>query len=185
MDLDAMVAELDEHEFEDLEEATKIRLLNDAYQDICARYRWPFLTTTDTSLEIDDEGVVEWPDDLSHIKRVYKLDDTSHRNLLDYDRNFFLEEGLPVFRKHLFNKDIVVVYYVTPEDLETGDEPVFPAKYHRLVVIGALVSAYQMTDDLDYAQVFEAKLDKRIARMAADLFSRDVAPRKRIDIYAH
>ena len=176
-----MINELNDMEFDDLTDERKLSLLNDKYQEICARYRWPFLETF-APVTIGNDGTITYPADFAHVKSAYLASDKYYSNLFEDDGNYFLTSGSqPSFAKWLYNKDIVLVYYMQPDDLTSDTEPIFPSRHHEAVVYGGAARAYLMTDDSQLGQLFMQLFEDRVSKMVADLLRRDVAPRKVYD----
>ncbi len=178
-----MINELHDMEFDDILDTRLLSLLNDKYQEVCSRYRWPFLEVS-TPVTVDDAGAITWPDDLAHIKNISLASDLYPYNLFNDTDNYHLTAGsLPTFSKWLYNKDLTLVYYIQPPDLELDTEPIFPSRHHEVVVYGGAARAYFMTDDSNLGQLFTQQYEDRVAKMVVDLLRRDVAPRKFYDIY--
>ena len=180
-----MIDELRAHEFDDIEDAMLLHLLNDQYQDVCSRYLWPFLETKITNASTNANGVLSYTAaDLSHIKTLYDNQDSTRYNLLGDVANFYVDgNNQYTFPYYPSISALTLEYYKTPADLTTSTSPVFPAKHHRVVVLGAAARAYYMTDDAELGQLFERQYEDRIVRMAGDLLRRTIGPRKIVDTW--
>ncbi len=65
-------------------------------------------------------------------------------------------------------------YLYIPADLTAGSTPVLPARFHRTLTWGTLVSIYQQdADDTDSSIRFQGLYDRMLARMRDDLWSRE------------
>jgi response regulator RpfG family c-di-GMP phosphodiesterase len=58
-----------------------------------------------------------------------------------------------------------------PADLTASDAPVFPAQYHRILVLGALVRAYEDDGALEQAGYYENRFQRMLMGMKGDLLS--------------
>jgi hypothetical protein len=67
---------------------------------------------------------------------------------------------------------IKLSYISSPVKLTAaGDTPVLPDRHARVILLGAVASAYDMEDDTDLALKFDQKFERRIATMKYDLMT--------------
>lgn len=193
MTLNDMIEELQDHGFEDTTDTRLTAFLNDAYWDIASREPWPFLeasssaiTTTAGSADITE------PTDFGQV--ISMVIDSNGVNLMpkraDWINKTFsgalTSQGIPSYYYFIGNQiklypvpdatyTITLQYLSVPAALEAGsDTPILPARHHRTLVLGALVSAYNMEDDGEQADRFERQYEKRITMMRNDLWTRQL-----------
>lgn len=177
-----MIDEIRDYEFDDLTDVRLLSFLNDQYQDINSRFLWPYLLTSST-ITTDSSGNFTLPADYKAMHSLYQTDDIYERNLLGNSNNFLSEPTGFKLSPLFYSTTLGIKYYKTPADLTALTSPIFPSRYHPLVILGALKKAYYMTDDTNLGQIFERQYEERIRNMAFDLLKNTVAPRKIVDIY--
>jgi hypothetical protein len=68
---------------------------------------------------------------------------------------------------------LTVHYFKTPAELSAdGDTPALPARYHGLIVDGAVIRAYRDSDNYDQADRAQQHLDRRLQQMADRLLAK-------------
>ena len=97
--------------------------------------------------------------------------------------------GLPMNLKVWPMTDIAytltAIYIATPIALAgPTDVPVLPPEYQRTILMGALVNAYQLEDEIQMSQRQEQLLEKRLGMMRDLLMQQVDRPQVVIDVYA-
>lgn len=168
--------------FDYLQTSEAENYLNDAYLvDICGAADWPFLEATITGtapLSIPELGAV-----------IYVVDSTQGTKLTPRD-----PRGLSDIEPSLTNSGTPRHYYVTGSGtlnvypLSTSEElqvrylqipprltgtavPVFPERFHSIIVDGAVARAYENSDDFELSQSAEAKFNGRLQKMEETLMN--------------
>jgi hypothetical protein len=168
-----------------------LEYVNDAYQDIVSSHQeWPFPESRPAALTVaaQAEGV-DLPDDTWRVIAVYNdtekvpMDPIPGHGLF---RRLFPDPaaayGTPLYYRLRSNTlevyprpnvttSIVVDVYTPPADLTASDAPVFPAQYHRILVLGALVRAYEDDGALEQAGYDENRFQRMLMGMKGDLLS--------------
>lgn len=191
MNLNDMMEEMSDHGFTDLQATRLTGLINDAYYDVCSREPWPFLeaqvsniTTTAGSADItepsdfgqvqsiviDSQGIALVPKRWEWINQNYTGALTSTGVPLYY---YFVGDQIKLYPVPDAAYTLTLQYLRYPTPLSAGlDTPILPTRHHRIILLGALVSAYNMEDSGDEADRFEKQFEKRIALMRNDLWMR-------------
>lgn len=194
MDVSEMITMLDQHGFEDEEEADKVRVLNITLQDICTRDPWPFLeasVTLDASLEVDaDTGLVTTPDDFGSLLTVVSTDSQGrqiqfirrdehlkrHSGQLSqtgYPYHYFFLAGQLYFWPIPTSGEYVLDYIRVHDAVvanSASDDFLLPARHHDTIPIGAIWRLHAKEDDAENALLFKSQYDELIAGMRQDLF---------------
>lgn len=155
--------------------------LQDAYLlDICEDEDWPFLEASASGpapLSIADLRAVEYVLDttngncqLEPLKRA-RLVDSVNNDLTQVGtpRFYYITGGNTVNVQPVATDTITVAYWKVPSELSGEDEPLLPARFHSLIVDGAVARAYENSDDHELADAARAKFDGRFERMRASL----------------
>jgi hypothetical protein len=72
---------------------------------------------------------------------------------------------------------LTVYYFKVPAELSaSGDTPVVPARFHDLIVDGAVIRAYKDTHDFAGAGALQQHFDRRLQNMAQSLLVRSSEP---------
>jgi hypothetical protein len=182
-----LISELKARGFDYLPTSRCSHYLNDAYLlDICETEDWPFLIAS-------GEGKV--PLDIADLRSVsivaadgVKIEPLDPRQITDSLGADLSGEGTPGYW-YMANAttiltaplsataNLVVTYLKAPPPLEAeGDEPLLPARYHTLIVDGAVARAYEDSDDYELAQNARENFEARLGRMAESLLgiNRDI-----------
>lgn len=162
--------------------ATSARLntwINRAYHRACERHPWPFLqvTVTGTSpLAITDlrnvlsvidtttKATLGWEDR----RNIYERDPTL--DVTGSPTSWYLDgSNLTVYPAN--TTDSIQVWYLkVPSDLTAdSDTPLFPARFHYLIVDGACAMAYEDSDNFDAASLCWQSFWGQIEEMASNL----------------
>jgi len=160
------------------------RWLNEAYiEDVCDEQPWPFLETTVTGtapLSIADVKDVLYVVDTTNKTR---LSSTDIRDVVDVDtdpltagtpHSYYLNgaSSLAVYPTNT-TVSLSVRYVKVPAELSAdGDVPVLPARFHPMIVDGAMVRAYRDNDEWEAAGQAQQAFDARLGRMTDAMFSR-------------
>lgn len=186
MDVTEIFDEFTAHGFEDVEDAIKLAVLNETYQDTCARMPWPFLEAQ-IALSWNGASAVasNSPDDF---RAAIKLMGSTYRWLpmrLDdvleaQDRTgmrfayYFLAGQLTVSPQPSAGEAATLTYLRIPDDVDTSSvstDFLLPARYHRgILVNGSLYKLYALEDDTDLSATFERLYEKAISRAENDLW---------------
>lgn len=193
----AIVSDVQNHGFTDISSADILLALNQVYQDLCSIESWPFLektlTTTFSITNPQFASATDIKQILSLVNTVqgYELVPMRSDDFFKQYSNVLSLVGMPV----LYHQPSVnatapngwsvscwpipqaatacqLRYLYIPPDLTAPDTPVLPARFHRILTWGTLVSIYQMEDDSDSSIRFQGLYDRMLARMRDDLWSR-------------
>ena len=164
--------------------------LNDVYSEIIyARPDWPFMETRSDPISVTPPNVVTLPADVWRLRSVYNatlkvplVEITGMEEYLYLYPDAGSASGSPqhyritgntleVFPKPDSPTEIIVEHWTEPAPLsDPSDTPIFPPRYHRLLVEGALQLAYEDVGNLQQSQVYARSKDQGLAAMAIDLF---------------
>lgn len=175
MNLAELRAEVKSRGFDYLPDARINRFINTAYTlDICEEDDWPFLDATATGtapLTIADLRTVESVVDTTNQAKLKPLsikhitDITANVEESGTPENFYIDGGdtIKVFPTNS-NATLEVRYIKAPSELvQEEDEPIFPERFHYLVVEGAIRRAYEDDDEWQAAatteQIFKTRLE--------------------------
>ncbi len=205
MTLDEMQDELDLFGFDDLEDAQKLTLLNEAYFDIVTREPWPFLEKVTTISvpsgvsQITNNSLVT--DELTDVNSVLSFTDDTHNLTMMPERadmvekNYMASDATGVPSVYYFIADDLFVYPVTngvtsyrvyytripTAATTTSDTFMIPARHHSIIVYGALVKAFLVNDD-PQAAVFQNLFESRYQQMRADVWMNQYDRTERVHI---
>lgn len=161
MTLAEMRAEILARGFDYLTTARANLMLNQAYQELAEIENWGFLETSTSGaapLTISDlRTVLSVTDSTQNNRKVTYAD---RRDLVDSygdltttgaARHYFVDNG--VVRTYPVGGTLTVRYVKVPADLTLdADVPLFPARWHYLIVEGAVRRAYQDSDQFEAAE---------------------------------
>lgn len=166
--------------FEYLSDATGLervkRWINLAYQELCEAEDWPFLYA-------DISGLA--PLAIADLRSVLSVNSES-RSLRWLDRRVLTGSGVDLAQRgsptywHLEDRTLLtypasdevleVRYVKVPVDLTAdADVPVVPARYHDLLVDGAVVRAYKDSDNYEAMAAVRSEYDRALHGMALTL----------------
>lgn len=170
-------------------EAEWLAYLNDAYLDVVAADPlWPFLEGQTTNLTVTaGAGTVALPSDVWRVTSVYNATDkwplTPIPGRSEY-RHWFPDPasnlGTPQWYR-LRGATLEVYPWAAaattlhadiaapPAEITTSTEPVFPEQYHRILIHGALIKAYEDDGNLALAATHQARYERLLAAMRTDL----------------
>lgn len=187
MNVSDMISELNDFGFSDITSSRMLAFINDAYWDVCSRENWPFLEKTAT-VTTDATGKVTSPTDIGKVQRFVdtalgtRLEPVREDAFTQYnanqltltgnpDRYFFIGSNLYVYPISTTNS-LTIRYVSVPPALTISPDsaPILPLRHHRVVLLGALVSAYFLEDDADNASVADSMYESRIEKMRNDLW---------------
>lgn len=152
------------------EEARAQRWINEAYHELCEEDRWPFIETLVTGAA---------PLALTRARDVVSVVNTTDEQTLIPTTQRWVNEsfatiptdGLPRYWYAVHSatdtitvkmapaatgKTLSVVFYQHPADLTGTDDPVVPARWHHLILDGAVRRAYLDNDQAEQAAQAEA-----------------------------
>jgi hypothetical protein len=185
-----MIAELQDHGFDDASDARMMAVLNDAYWDACAREPWPFLEKA-VSMVVAASGTTSasWPTDFRAAQQItVSTAGAASGQKLDYMRSddFTLQygndttTGVPRVWYMIGNtayffpaaspaQQLYMLYLKQPAaivDASVEADIAIPAAFHRSVIVnGALFKLYAMEDDTDIAPTFETYYERGLQNM--------------------
>lgn len=174
MNLAELRTEVKARGFDYLPDARINRFINTAYTlDICEDEDWPFLEATVTGtapLTISDLRSVDWVLDTTNRTKLRPLsqkhitDVSTDENQIGTPENFYVDEG-DTIKTFPTNPSVTIQVRYTKaatELTQEEDEPVFPDRFHYLVVEGAIRRAYEDDDEWQAAatteQIFKTRL---------------------------
>lgn len=194
----SIIKEVRDHGFDRAGDALIKVWINDVLHELSGMDNWPWLEKGPVTLTVNaGDGIVTLPSDCAKpIKLQLPSQNMNvfrerHDLLLDkYSTDVTEESGTPeryamwsttdagvprirLFptpeRQYTFN----LWYQKVPEALTTIDQlPPFPARHHRILVLGVLIRAAQMMGDeqsLAKLPIFQDDFEKRLERMRNDL----------------
>jgi len=193
-----VLARLDEKENTELQASVKT-WLNQAYQDVCNRYNWPFLEAQFTLSTVD--GTESYGLTGTNVKKIYDVIYTDsggdkHRlqpMTLDVFKKLYTGEtqtssGTPDYY-YIWNDNIylypipdysgtdnlLINYYTYPNYMTNDtDEPLIPLPYHEVLVLGACVRARQYNDEsTPEAELIRREYEEKILHMINDLSNQE------------
>jgi len=179
MTLNDFIQSMRNHGFTDTDTATLTELLNDAYEDVWGREAWPFRDAQTTETTTAGNATLTLPTDFGKATSLV-IDDLAvnlipkrHDELLHQFSGDLTYSGLPIYYYFVGNVlklypvpdavyTVTIAYVKKFTPLTSGtDEPALPSN-HRIVLLGALASAYDMEDDTDLAVRFEGRFENRM-----------------------
>lgn len=161
----------------DFDAAARIdRWINRAYQRINDRHAWPFLETTTTGaapltisdirnvlsvIDTTNELPLEWEDQRSIRERDPTLNNSGN------PESWYLDGSqLKVYPANTTNS-LSVIYLKVPAELTAdADTPIFAARYHYVLVDGAVSFAYKDTDNFEAWDAMKAEFEEGLQEMA-------------------
>ncbi len=189
-----IMAILDLHGFEDVEDDDKVDVINDAITEINTREPWPYLETVFTfdASDVDADGMIDLTSEplLSAVLEIVNTDDYGRsiswirrdehtkRNATQLDLTgtpykYFLRAGQVYLWPIPDSGNFQMTYLQVQEPVADDDDEdaiLLPARHHRLIALMALCSLYAQEDDPENASMFEGKAEKKLQLMRADLF---------------
>lgn len=192
-DVNAAIAEMQDHGFSDTASTRLLSLLNDAQYDICSREPWPFLEKSiDLTFDANNPIPTNWPTNFSKTLSMARLDATggslmperietltkAYNNQLDKPGDplyyYFLGTQLKVLPVPSGTLSVRMPYVSTPQEMDTVTNTAFtvPARHARAVTMMALSHAYYMEDDPELGGYFGQQAENRVQTMREDLWMR-------------
>jgi len=148
------------------------RWVNQAHAELCDQEDWPFLQAAETGvppLAISDLGVVLGVScgtiQLAPADQIQLEDDYSDLTVQGAP-TFYFPTTTGIGTYPLTTDEIRVRYSRVPDDMtDDSDEPLPPARFHELIVLGALRrAALEESDGPDY-QTFDAEWQRGVQTM--------------------
>lgn len=183
MNANALASELAARGFDYLSEARRYYFLNQAYlTDICENDDWPFLeavTTSTAPITVSDlrsvESVVDNTQQLKlrPLRRKAITDFAPDLSGAGSPRNYFISGGdtINAWPANTTNS-LTVQYFKVPSELASpNDTPVIPARWHYLIVEGAVKRAYEDDDEYAAAQAADQVFQTRLQSMRDSLLT--------------
>lgn len=163
------------------------RYLNQAYAEICNYASWPFLETSDSSVQHGDTIT-----DLGSILSVYNS--TDEIELSGTTRDWIKQSVEPdltttgtaqywyLTGEYTFNvypvdstTSFTVYYLKVPTTLSNdSDEPIIPDRFQDLIIDRAAIKCYKDSDNLSAAQALRVEYKAGLDDMAAAFFARNL-----------
>jgi hypothetical protein len=195
MDVSAMIAEIQEHGFEDMSSARIVAAINDAYHDVSSRIDWPWMRTVYTDYSVSGNTNLtlsgSW-------KKIHKMICLTTKTIIPYREYYELIDENGVINSASITNGEPTNYYIWDDTIKFWPPPdavrqysvwatidttdltsssvtadiAIPAKHHRVLVLGALKNLYPLNDDLGAAQYFEQQFEKRIQWMIEEAFDK-------------
>lgn len=166
--------------FDYLSNSKALGYLNDSYLvDICGPEDWPFLEATMTGtapLALSEVESLEYVVDTTMEKKLKPLD----RRLLSDSYPVLSEPGTPTWYYLTEGKTLnvfpvnttdtlLVKFWKTPTRLSGTATPLIPERFHSLIIDGAVVRAYEDSDDMELARNAETAFNTRFQKMREGL----------------
>jgi hypothetical protein len=193
MDVDGMIDYVQLHGFQDLSDAQVLAALNLAYRDLNNAYLWEYLAyqqTTPTVASSPNIGSgLSFP-----LRAVARIQDLTNNTILlpirrdeAYGEWYSTTTGTP-FAYHVFRDQasktrlialtptpsgvyqMLVTYYIQPQALVIGglETDIFvPVEFHDVLINGTLARLYNLNDDANQAQLFQALYNAGVQGMVA------------------
>lgn len=183
--------ELNDHGFTDTSTTRKLAVINDTIFDIVSRQPWPFLEAVlDLTFDGSSATPTNWPTDFRALLTLVnsstgdklewlRLDDIYRRQgnqitLVDVPTNFyFVGKTLKVWPVPPSGTTLHMPYLRKQVAVGASDPEsaiLIPAEHHRAISLGALYKLYDMEDDFDISQRFQAEYEARLQTMVGELF---------------
>lgn len=187
-----MLDELSDHGFEDTGVPRKLAMLNDTVADISSREPWPFLEAT---VDLNFDGTSPVPSNFpADFRAALVLVRSDTGQALEWKRAdvmyrehgsemtksgdplyfYFIGKELRVWQAPSASTGLVHMPYIrthpTLLQSDTEDAILIPPQHHRVIVLGTLYKLYDMEDDFDLAQRFQAEYEARLATMRSELW---------------
>lgn len=154
------------------------RWINDAYHELCEEADWGFLEADQTGtapvITTDMRSILSVVDttsktELPFVDRRTLADTYADLTTTGTPRFYYIEEGR-IVRTYPVGGSLSVHYLKFPADLSAnGDTPVVPARYHGLIVDGAVRRALLDRDNPEEAQAVEQHRQVGLAQMKRTL----------------
>lgn len=156
--------------------------LNASYQvDICGDEDWPFLeevTTGTAPLTLSEVSSIDY---VLNTGQGTKLTPLDPRSLSDWSPTMVVE-GQPLYYYstggNVLNvyplsttEALQVRYFKAAAKMSGTAVPIFPERFHTLIVDGAVARAYENSDDYELSQSAEAKFETRLQKMREQLLN--------------
>jgi hypothetical protein len=158
------------------------RWVNQAYLEICDHRKWTFVEATQAGtapLTIADLGAIESvrltsANTLLHHEYRYSLQ-AQGKDLAEAGTptRYYITGGTVVTPWPTSALSITVNYWKVPAELTGSNSPIVPARYHDLIILGAVRRAYEDADDMERAEAVEARRQAGLALMVNALFEKD------------
>lgn len=196
MDVAEMISDLGDHGFEDTDQDTKVRMLQDAIWDIEGRRPWPFL---EQSIDLTFDGTSGLAGNFpANFRTVLKMTNAASGIAINPVHVADVEEYAGA--QLLTQVAPPQVYYAEGEQMKLWPVPpagtvvrmrflryspaivansaasaiLIPVRHHRAIVLGALVRLYDMEDDVELSQRFQGHYEERVERMVEDIFRKQL-----------
>jgi hypothetical protein len=192
MTVTELLAEINDHGFEDTLATRKVAAVNWAIKNIAQRKPWPFLekvmtltfsgsNPVPTNVPADLRAVMKIMD-LStgrrvRFKRTDDMEESYAMNLLDAgDPFFYYFEGsqLRIWQVPGASQTLRLRYIRTAPTVADGDPEaniIIPPDYHEAIIFRALFRLYDLEDDPELSQRFEAHYENVLQQMTDALMA--------------
>lgn len=194
MNLSDLRSQVKDYGYNDISDAEINAAINVAYLELCGADRWPFLEAGPDSLTIDTTtrygSLSSLPSANSSSPRVigvtyngFELGAMSSDDYFAYAHSqstvnvnqrppthfTIYGDKLYITRMADTNISVSVRYLKQPAALASTDSPIFPSRYHQLVVYGAVAVLAGEDDDDGVQSRFRGLLEKGLEQMKTDL----------------
>jgi len=180
---------MQDYGFEDFEQTTLARLLDDAHKEVCLREPWPFLEKQETIVQAGADDTVTT---VGSLGQVLALVNTTDSNVLVPMRNdvqlkdfvydltttgvptqyYFIADTLTLWPIPDGSKTLKIRYLQQPGTLtkDSADAAIlWPARHDSVVLYSALSKAYLINDDPQSA-VMQQVMEQRLQVARNDLW---------------
>ena len=182
---------MQDYGFEDLEQTTLARLLDDAHKEVCLREPWPFLEKQETIVQAGNDDTVTT---VGSLGQVLAIVNTTDSNVLVPMRNdvqlkdfvydltttgvptqyYFIADTLTLWPIPDGSKTLKIRYLQQPGTLTVASADaaiLLPARHDSVVLYSALSKAYLINDDPQSA-VMQQVMEQRLQVARNDLWMR-------------
>ena len=180
---------MQDYGFEDFEQTTLARLLDDAHKEVCLREPWPFLEKQETIVQAGADDTVTT---VGSLGQVLALVNTTDSNVLVPLRNdtqlkdfvydltttgvptqyYFIADQLHLWPIPAGNTTLKIRYLQQPGTLTVASADaaiLWPARHDSVVLYSALSKAYLINDDPQSA-VMQQVMEQRLQVARNDLW---------------
>lgn len=155
------------------------RWINQAYAEVCATARYPFLeastsgsaplaiTNLDTIISVQEATTLRYLQETTEAALTAQVGDLTTTGS---PTQWYLTSGSTVTTYPYYTGSITVRYWKTPTALDNGsDTPIIPTAYHDVITLGALRRAAIDNQSFDTAAAYRQEWDSRVDDMRANL----------------
>lgn len=183
-----VISVLKDHGFDDYSDNQLLVIINEVQNDVCALEPWPFLEavyTAATTAGFNNVGLPATTSAVLHMINTTTGDVIVPMRWDQIDKNYpnyLTQQGAPQF--YYFQGEVAFWYPIPdttynmyggvqlqPTQLTaTSDAFTWPTRHLWVIVLGCLVHLYQMEDDANMSQYYQAAFDGRLTRAREDIW---------------